>query len=208
MSSGTNTVTYAVINPGGSRSNFVVTTAAQNYNTAFGQSGITESSGSVSAITNLALPDGTAFSFQYDSGTSAGNYAELKSMTLPTGATISFGYTTFSDAYGNANRWINSRTVNTNTWQYTPSVVISCQSSNCWQKVVVTKPTAESTTYNFFLNNGAWPSSVQYSNTGAGVTTVENTWSTCGTCSPASNIVKQTMTTTISPNPFVSGKDV
>lgn len=209
VTSGTNTVTYAVLNPQTSRSNFVVTTASQNYNTAFGQSGITESAGSVSAITNLALPDGTAFSFQYDSGTSAGNYAELKSMTLPTGATISFGYTTFSDAYGNANRWINSRTVNgTTVWQYTPSVVISCQSSNCWQKVVVTKPTAESTTYNFFLNNGAWPSSVQYSTTGAGVTTVENTWSACGTCSPTSNIVKQTMTTTISPNPFVSGKDV
>lgn len=189
-------------------SNYVATTATQNYHTAFAQSGITEASGSLTAITKLTLPDGSSYSFTYDSGTGAGNYAQLSSMTLPTGATIQFGFANFFDAFGNVNHWVISRTSGGQTWYYTPSVVTSCTTSNCWQKVDVQKPSGGHAVYNFFLNNGAWVSNVQYTSSNAQNITVQSTYSTCGTCGPTSNIVKQTETTILSPYPYVAGKDI
>jgi RHS repeat-associated protein len=49
--------------------------------------------GTVSLLTSLALPDGTSYSFSYDTGTTGNHYGNLVGVTLPTGGTISFTYT-------------------------------------------------------------------------------------------------------------------
>jgi hypothetical protein len=41
----------------------------------------------LTAVTQIALPDGTTYVFNYDQGTAAGNYGELQSVQLPTGGT-------------------------------------------------------------------------------------------------------------------------
>src|SRR6266571_7285856 len=55
---GSNTF-YDVLNSQGATSRFTVATTNVNFNTAFGQSGVTENSGSFTAIQSISLPDGT-----------------------------------------------------------------------------------------------------------------------------------------------------
>src|SRR5205823_5951292 len=86
------TTTYAVLNSQGSRSNFTVTTTSINVQTSFGQTGVTEcgtppSVCTITVISGVGLPDGSSYSFGYDSGSTAGHYGLLTSMTLPTGGT-------------------------------------------------------------------------------------------------------------------------
>lgn len=80
-------------------------------------------------ITGIALPDGTSYSFGYDTGTTAGHYGELTSITLRTGGTVTYNWTNFSDSYGNVNRWVSSRVSGGGTWTYTPSVIATCTST-------------------------------------------------------------------------------
>lgn len=91
------------------RPRITVTTTTINVNTAFGQSGVTEWAGTLSVIQSIALPDGTSYMFDYDSGTTAGKYGLLKTITLPTGGQIAYTYTTFLDSYSNKNRWVYTR---------------------------------------------------------------------------------------------------
>jgi hypothetical protein len=149
-----NQTTYAMLNSQGSPSNVTVTTTTVNYYTAFNQSGVNEASGSFSAIQNIALPDGTSYSFTYDSGTGSGNYGLLKKITLPTGGTVDYTWTTFTDVYGNKNRWVNTRTPSPGgLWTYAPA---TC-GSTC-QKVTITKPSTDVAVHTFTMNNGAWRS--------------------------------------------------
>lgn len=126
--------------------------------TAFGQSGVTEFSGSVSTFQSISLPDGSSYQFQYDT------YGELSGVTLPTGGTVTFGYSNFTDAYGNVNRWVTSYTMSGGTWTFTPQVITTCPSGqqNCQQKVTVAKPSGDSVVYTFTMNGGAWPVQVQH----------------------------------------------
>jgi len=159
--SGNNTF-YDVLNSQGSTSRFTVTTTTINVNTSFAQSGVNEYSGAFTSIQSIALPDGTSYSFGYDSGTTAGFYGMLTSMTLRTGGQIQYGYTNFADAYGNINRWLSSRTA-AGTWSYTPSVISTCAlgTTGCQQQVTFSKPSGDQIVYTFTLNNGAWNTQTQ-----------------------------------------------
>ncbi len=179
----TNQITYTVLTPGGGTANIVSGRPLMEVCTNFGQAFVTEycSAGDwtkmLTVITSLALPDGTSYSFNYDGGRAAGNYGLLTSMTLPTGGVVNFGYTTFTDANGNVNRWVSSRSFGAGTWTYTPAVC----GPNC-QQVTATKPSGDQTLYTFNLNNGAWNTTMQsYTGSVAGGNlqmTVQNTFDT------------------------------
>jgi RHS repeat-associated protein len=159
------TITYAVMNSQGSASNYVVTTESIPINSAFGQSGITEYSGSITAIKTIELPDGTTYSFTYDQGSTGAHFGTLTGMTLPTTGSVTYGYTNFADAYGNQTDWLSSYSFNGGTWTFVPTVTSACTSS-CTQKVVATGPAQETATYAFSLNTaGAWNTSLAQGDT-------------------------------------------
>jgi RHS repeat-associated protein len=159
-----NQTCYNVLNSRGTRSTYTVTTETISVNTAFGQSGVTEYSGSITVIQSIQFPDNTTYQFTYDSGTTAGHYGELTSMTLPTGGQVTYGYTNFQDSYGNKNLWVNSRTSGGGTWSYTPQVIGSCPSV-CRQQVIISKPSGDNSLYSHALqNNGAWVDLILYYN--------------------------------------------
>ena len=169
-----NTTTYAVLNSKGTTSNYTVTTETVSYYTDFAAagSGLTEANGSSTAIASIVLPDGTSYSFGYDSGTTQGHYGQLTSMKLPTGGQITYSYTTFDDSewnvYGkHVTRGVSSRTTPDGTWTYTPSVIVQCDQgdqANCQQAMTVTAPgpTSDNAVYTFTINGGAFPTEVQY----------------------------------------------
>jgi RHS repeat-associated protein len=174
-----NTITYAVLNPQGTRTNITVTTTTVSANTSFGQSGVAEcTSCSVTAVQSIAFADGSSYSFTYDSGTTSGHFAELTGMTLRTGGTVSYGYTTFADIPGNHSRWLTSKTTGTNTWNYTPQAVQTTAN-----QTVVTEPSGDSISYQFNLNNGAWTTSATYFDHVRGnLVFLTNTWDTSNSC--------------------------
>ena len=151
--SGNNTY-YDVLNSQGTTSRFTVTTGGVSVQTSFGQPGVTEYTGSISVIQRIQLPDGTGYGFAYDAsiGTYHG-YGLLRGITLPAGGGDGYSYTTFVDANGNMNQWVNTRTSSGGTWTYTPST--SC-GTGCSQQVTVTNPNGDDAVYKFTLNNGAW----------------------------------------------------
>lgn len=155
---------YDVLNAQGTTSRFTVTWENINVSTNFGVSGVTEFSGTIRVIQTIALPDGTSYSFNYDTGTTPGHYGLMTSMTLRTGGTVTYGWANFSDSYGNVSRWINSRTSGGGTWTYSPSVITTCsfEQVGCQQKVTEVKPSGDEAVYTFTLNNGIWNTETDY----------------------------------------------
>jgi RHS repeat-associated protein len=191
-----NQTCYAVPNSQGGTSTYTVTTATINVNTAFGQSGVTEFSGTMGVVSSIALPDGTSYTFKFDCDSTLNSacgsphgqtayYGLLTSMTLPTGGVVSYGYTNFSDSYSNKVRWLNSRQTVGGTWSYSPQVISTCTSTQvgCQQKVTVTAPSGDHTIYTFTLNNGAWPVQIQsYDSSSNLLQTVNNTYDFSQAC--------------------------
>jgi RHS repeat-associated protein len=150
-----NKITYSVLTYGGTRVNYVITTETINYNTNFGQEAVGEGIGSFTAIQSIQLPDGSMYSFGYDSGTTAGNYGELTSITLPSGGTIQYTYSNFLDSFQNQNRWLHTRVKDGGTTTFTPSTISNCSSSSgCQEKTTITSPTGNDTIYTFTLDSG------------------------------------------------------
>jgi len=208
------TVTYTVSNAqGNSTSVYTVHTGTINVNTNFGQSGVTEYSGTITVVTDVVLPDGSKYIFGYDSGTTAGHYGQLTSMTLPTGGQIAYLWNLYTDSQGNHYPWINTRTTpdSATAWTYTPQVVTTCGSGqvDCKQTFTVQKPSTDKTVYTFALNGGAWTSEVDYySGSSTLVETATQCWNfvtiTSGTCSytvttgsPATGVEKMAASTTL-----------
>jgi hypothetical protein len=162
-------ICYNVLNSQGGTSTYTLTTESISVSTSFGQSGVTEYSGNVTAVQSIKLPDNTSYSFTYDAGTS-GDYGELTAVALPTQGTVSYTYTTYSDAFGNSNRWLYTRTpVSGGQWTYAPSRVSYCATGYSYcQQVIVTKPSGDSVQYIFNTNsgsNGSWIGDIIYKNT-------------------------------------------
>jgi RHS repeat-associated protein len=155
-----NTLYYAVPKPGGGTNTYTVRLTTVYYSTSFGQPYVSENSGSFQAISEIDLPDGSAYHFTYDSGTGSGHYGLLTSMTLPTGGAISYGYQNFTDAYGNKSRWIQHQWTPDSSvpWSYQPSVITTCPHNyvDCQQQLVVTAPSSDTTYYYFALNGGPY----------------------------------------------------
>ncbi len=158
---------YDVLTIGGARKRYTVTTSSINVHTGFGQSGVSDYSGSLTAVSSIGLPDGSSYSFTYDSGTASGNYGELQSITLPTGGTVSFSYGNYLDSYQNQNRWLESYSGGNGRYALVPSVVTQCTGSTktgCQEKMTVTDGNGNQVVYLLTLNNGAWNSQVDYYN--------------------------------------------
>jgi hypothetical protein len=136
---------------------------------------------------SLALPDGSTYKFTYDCDSGSGlplcgspsgqtaYYGDLISITLPTGGVITFSYQNFTDANGNTNRWIASRTQGGGTWRYTPQK--NCGSA-C-QTVTITNPAGDQTVYKFTLaqGHGSWATNVTYyhgASTGSPILSIAN----------------------------------
>lgn len=161
-----NTTTYSVLTIGGATKTFTITTETLNVNTAFGQSGVNDYSGTLTAIQSITLPDGSSYAFTYDSGTSSGNYGELQSITLPTGGTVSFTYQDFLDSYQNQNRWLSGYSGGDIDYTFSPQVVTQCSSNGtgCQEQMTVTDGVNERVVYLLTLNNGAWNTQMDYYN--------------------------------------------
>jgi len=184
---------YNVPNSQGGVSTYKAKAVQISMKTQFGESGVAEcvSGCTMSVIQQLTLPDGSTYLFKYDCDSSTGNpacgspggrssyYGQLMSMTKPSGAQITYGYTVFTDAYSGKTSWLRSRTSTDGSWTYVPTVLTTCSPTQvgCQQKTTVTRPTGDSTTYTFTLNNGAWPTNiVSKDQAGKTLSTISKTW--------------------------------
>jgi RHS repeat-associated protein len=205
VSSNGNETYYDVLTINGARKRYTVTNETINVNTAFGQSGVTEHSGSFSAIQSIMLPDDSQYTFNYDSGTSSGNYGEIKSVTLPTGGTVQLSYENYLDSYQNENRWIETYSGGNGSYSFWPQVVTQCTGSTktgCQENVTATDGNSNTVAYNLTLNNGAWNSQMNFNNGGTQVATTATNYNFSNTCPSwdlqctGSNDITATTTTT------------
>ena len=178
-----NRTTYSVLGVNGVRNNYVVTMTTVNFSTAFQEPAVPEVSGSFAAIQSISLPDGSMYSFTYDSGTSPGHYGELTSMTLPTGGLVSFGWSNYLDSFNNVNRWLTGLGRDNATTYFTPTVISKCTSSaGCNESVNMQKPDGNSVLYTFNLDKAglvagsSWVSGVNtYQGSSSGGTLLTST---------------------------------
>lgn len=90
-----NPKTFTYTDSGGTGRSVTVNYAPYTVQTNFGCSGISEyGPTSVSLVNNVTLPDGSSYSFQYEStlGAPANVTGRIKSITLPTGGSITYAY--------------------------------------------------------------------------------------------------------------------
>jgi YD repeat-containing protein len=156
-----------VMTIGGAMKRYTVNWENINVHTQFAQSDVSEYSGTLPVVQSLVLPDGSTYTFNYDSGTVSGYYGELTSMTLPTGGTVEFTYENYLDSYNNENRWLNTYSGGNGSYTLTPKVVTQCPRSTsvgCQEQMTVTDGNNNQVVYLFTLNNGAWNSQTDYYN--------------------------------------------
>jgi len=95
-----------------------------------------------SFLTSIALPDGTQYSFAYDTGTSGNHVGDLLSITLPSGGVVSFSPAVYprTVAFGggtwNLNGVYNSSTRQTTTTVMSPLRYDSSSGTNVSDKTV------------------------------------------------------------------------
>lgn len=155
-----------VLNSTGGTSRYTVTLAAIPVATNFSSAGSELTEYPVSScglacyfgvIQSIQLPDGTSYSFAYDSGTAPGHYGEITSMTLPTGGQIAYTYANFTDeeyfAVGkHVTRMISTMTTPDGKWTFSPTVIVQCTSvsqPSCQHSLAVMKPSGDKTIYTF-----------------------------------------------------------
>jgi len=169
-----NTETLSILNSGknGGTSSYTITVRSINYYSNF--KNYYPTPGTFNGIQSIQLPDGTSYSFTYDSGTTLGNYGQLTSMTLPTGGTINYSYANFLDSEflqggTHVTRMISTMTTPDGQWTFTPAVIIQCTASsqtNCQQQLTVSKPAYngrnDTAVYKSIINGGAWPIEADY----------------------------------------------
>ncbi|MGA2653865.1 MAG: RHS repeat-associated core domain-containing protein [Terracidiphilus sp.] len=198
---------YDVLTIGGARKRYTVTTETINVNTAFGQSGVSEYSGPLTAVASVGLPDGTSYQFTYDTGTASGNYGEVEGVVLPAGGTVTLGYQNYLDSYQNQNRWINNYHGGNGSYSFAPQVVTQCAQPyevGCQEKMTVTDGNGNDVAYHLTLNNGAWNTEVDYFKAGASTPflTTNTVYNFANTCQPwdilcnGSNYIKASTSTT------------
>lgn len=187
-----------VENSQGASSNFGVTVGTQiTLKTAFGESGVTECSTSCTmfVISKVTLPDSSTYQFKYDCDSTSGNpacgipagqsayYGMLISMTLPTGGTVTYTYTNVQDNLGNENRLLTTCTSAGGQWQY---AYTGGGKGGLYKQTTITKPSGDVTTYQFSIENGAWPDLIQYYNGAASpanlVATIQDLYDFSNSC--------------------------
>jgi RHS repeat-associated protein len=171
-----NTITLGVLNSQDTRSNYTIALESVNAYTDFAASGSghADNQGTLTEFQSIGLPDGTSYSFGYDSGTTQGHYGLLTSMTLPTGGQITYSYANFDDSESDVlgkhvTRALSARATPDGTWTYTPGVLVQCYTNTgatCQQQMTVTgpPPSSNNAVYAFAIALGAWPIEAQYYN--------------------------------------------
>ena len=212
-----NTLTYTVANAkGDNTSQYIAKFGTINVNTNSSVTGLPQYSAVLNAMTELDLPDGTKYTFGYDSGSTGTHLGRLTSMTLPTGGQITYSWSLHTDSQGNKYSWISTRTTpdSSTAWTYTPAVVSTCSAGqiNCAQTFTVTKPSGDNIVYTSVLNGGAWTSEADYYSGSVSPSNLVAKTSQCwnfvtitnGTCtytvttgSPSTNILKLAASTTL-----------
>lgn len=199
-----NLIYYDVLTPKG-RARYTVTTTSFPIGTSqFHQSNVEEyDNGPLPTIKSIQLPDGSTYSFTYEFF-----FGELRTVTLPTGGVIDYKWNTFYDSYGNANRWLASRTAGSDPpTTFTPKVITQCNGSGagCQEQMTVHQPSGNETVYNLTLNNGAWNTNTQRfsgaATNGKLVSTTDSDYDfslPCGSsCTGSQFITAQRVTTTL-----------
>jgi hypothetical protein len=141
--------TWNFISPGGAAMPVKVCSSSYSYQTAFGVSGIAETSGTITLISAIVLPTAPATSYLF----SYNSYLDLTSITLPTGGIISYDWQTItlcatSSAEGKS-RAVHTRTVNANdgrppsVWTYSFGAI----DANLNMTNVVTDPSGNDTVH-------------------------------------------------------------
>lgn len=190
------TTTLDVMSIGGAQKQYTINWETINVNTNFQQSGVTDctTNCTLKVVHSLVLPDGSSYTFNYDSGTSSGHYGELTSMILPTGGTVSFNYQNYLDSYQNENRWVSSYSGGNGSYTFQPQVISQCQGPSdpngpyvgCQEKMTVTDGNSNQVVYTLTLNNGAWDSQTDYykgsAGSGAHVLSTATTFNTQNSC--------------------------
>jgi RHS repeat-associated protein len=130
--------TFTYTGPAGSAA-YTMKYGTYNIKTNFGCSGIAEySANSVYLVSSVELPDGTSYSFSYE--TNGSFYTgRLASVTLPTGGSISYSYTGGShgiECADGSNAGLTRTVSPGGEWQYGRTQV----SGNHWQTKVTTPP--------------------------------------------------------------------
>lgn len=151
-----NTTTYQVLKEGGGTNSYTVTTAPIAASTAFNESAVSEYNGTLTGIQSIGLPDGSSYTFSYDSE----GYGELVAMWLPTTGQVAFAYINYFDSYQNVNRWISGEVEAGNGpgATFTPSVLTQCSSGEvgCQEQMTLVRPDGSTRVYTLTLNDGAW----------------------------------------------------
>ena len=168
-----NQIDLAVLGMGGNRAHYTITTEQVAYSTKFLETGVTDISGSFTTVQSIQLPDGSQYTFSYDTTPSADGqfhpyyYGDLTSMTLPTGGVVQYGYFGFQDSFQNLNRWLHTYTADGGTATFTPTTLSQCSSSQgCQESTTLKSPAGDDTIYNFTLdkgqvvNGGSWATEV------------------------------------------------
>jgi RHS repeat-associated protein len=134
-------------------SNIPVYTALSPYP---GASNYIEYQGTLSVITQLTLPNGTAYHFTYDQGTDAGHFGTVSSMTLPAGGIVSYTFGVATIPFVNGSTTTNTTDLRLSTkssydggswalgYQYKPT-----SSGTGAEVVTVTSPSTNDTVYTF-----------------------------------------------------------
>ena len=155
---GTTTCTVTVPNAEGGTSTYTIKFTTidvhTNFDVNFGY-GIYEYSGTINVPNEVDLPDGSAYTFQYDSGSALGHFGQLTQMILPTGGEIDYTYSVEADANYNVNSWIAS--VKTPDSSTPLTIALTGTYSTQQNQVAVTKPSGDTDVYTFIVNGGAWP---------------------------------------------------
>jgi RHS repeat-associated protein len=123
--------TWTVPSLNGGTATFKFCYVTVNLQTNFQAANSGEYSGSLKFLQSVVLPNGTTWTFEYNSRSPGDpinvNYGDLTKVTFPTSGTISYGYVNFggtSGYYTTGTRVLSSRTVNANdgtgghTWMY------------------------------------------------------------------------------------------
>jgi len=176
----TTTLTVPNAGKGGGVSNYVLTFETINVCTNFPEFNwccVTGCTTAISVIKSIQLPDGTSYSFTYDSGTTPGNYGQLTSMTLPTHGTIYYSYANFTDSEyklrafsAHYTRGLSTMTTPDGEWTFTPAVIHQCTGygGGCQQQLTVTKPSyngrSDTAVYKTYIDGTMFPVEADYYN--------------------------------------------
>jgi YD repeat-containing protein len=200
-------IMYNVLKAGGGTNTFTVATEPISVSTNFNQpqsGSVKEFSGTLpAAIQSIQLPDGTSYSFLYESSTSdlQEYYGELVQMTLPTGGSLMLEYVNYLDSYTTMNRWIFGATLgylNTNISYggaaFSPEVLTSCPAGGvgCQESMTLNKADGTNVVYTLTLNDGAWNGQTDTYQGATDIMTVRNNYDFSNLCPSYQNNIAWT----------------